>query len=167
MRLALFIVIVLGGCAEPGRPALHAIAASTAAPLPPLSYRLSSGPTWTSQSALGRVIVLDVWATYCKPCRHAIPKLNRIAAARPDVTVLGVSVDNEDAVVDAFLREVPASFPIARWTEHAAQSGPLAIRSLPTVLVVDRRGRIRLRVDAMPEADYDALPAVIDALRAE
>lgn len=160
------IVLLLTGCAGRERAVLSASAASGAAPLPALSYRLASGQSWTSESALGRVVVLEVWATYCQPCRKAFPKLNRIAAARADIVVVGVSVDDDDAAVSAFLREVPAEFPIARDPDHTVQTGPLAIQALPTVLVVDRRGRIRLRAE-MTEADYDALPAVIDTLRAE
>jgi thiol-disulfide isomerase/thioredoxin len=168
MRLLAFVAaIVVTGCAARGGGAPPVIAASRAAALPSLSYRLVSGPSWTSDAARGRVMVLDVWATYCKPCRKAFPKLGRLAATHPDVVVIGISVDDDDAVVDAFLHEVPAGFPIARDPEHTVQSGPLAIQALPTVLVVDRRGRIRFRADKMSESDYDVLPGVVDALLAE
>ena len=160
-------VMLVTGCSGHDPRVRSPVAAAHAAMLPPLSYRLTSGQPWTSQAALGHVMVLDVWATYCQPCRKAFPKLGRLAAAHPDVVVLGVSVDDDDAVVDAFLREVPAGFPIARDPQQSVQSGPLAIRALPTVLVVDRRGRVRFRVDEMAEADYDALPGVVDALEAE
>jgi thiol-disulfide isomerase/thioredoxin len=167
--LALVVAIVVtghAGCGGRGS-ALSVIAAPEAAALPSLSYRLASGPSWSSDAARGRVMVVDVWATYCQPCRKAFPKLGQLAATRPDVVVIGVSVDDDDAVVDAFLREVPAGFLIARDPEHSVQSGPLAIEVLPTVLVVDRRGRIRLRAEKMTEGDYDLLPGVVDALRAE
>jgi thiol-disulfide isomerase/thioredoxin len=165
--VAIAVVILVTSCGGPERRALSPIAASSASPLPSLSYRLLSGQPWVSQAALGRVIVLDIWATYCEPCRKSFPKLDRLASAHPDVVVIGVSIDDDDVAVDRFLREVPARFPIARASEQSVQSGPLAIRALPTVLVIDRRGRVRLRVDQMPEADYDALAGVVDALRAE
>lgn len=155
------------GCGGPAHRAPQPIPADAAAPLPPLEYRLQSGEPWTSQAALGRVIVLDVWATYCKPCRAAFPKLGRLAAAHPDAVVIGVSVDEDDAAVDAFLREVPAAFTIARDPAWTVQSGPLQISKLPTLLVVDRRGRIRLRRDLATEPDYDALPDLVAALVAE
>jgi thiol-disulfide isomerase/thioredoxin len=167
MRMLALVAAVVAGCAARGGGPPPVIAASKAAALPSLSYRLVSGPSWTSEAARGRVMVLDVWATYCKPCRKAFPKLGQLAASRPDVVVIGVSVDDDDAVVDAFLREVPAGFPIARDPGHSVQSGPLAIQVLPTVLVVDRRGRIRFRAEKMTEGDYDVLPGVVDALLAE
>jgi thiol-disulfide isomerase/thioredoxin len=165
--VAIAIVILVTGCGGPDRRALSPIAASRATPLPSLSYRLLSGQPWASQTALGRVIVLDIWATYCIPCRKSFPKLGQLASAHPDLVVIGVSVDDNDVAVEHFLRQVPAGFPIARDPKQSVQSGPLAIRALPTVLVVDRRGRIRLRVDQMSEADYDALAGIVDALSAE
>lgn len=164
---AIAVVILVTSCGGPDRRALSPIAASIASPLPSLSYRLLSGQPWTSHAALGRVIVLDIWATYCQPCRKSFPKLDRLASAHADVVVIGVSIDDDDVAVHRFLREVPARFPIARASEQSVQSGPLAIRVLPTVLVIDRRGRLRLRVDQMSEADYDALAGLVDALGAE
>jgi thiol-disulfide isomerase/thioredoxin len=165
--VAIAVVILITSCGGAHRRALSPIAASSASPLPSLSYRLLSGQPWVSQAALGRVIVLDIWATYCQPCRTSFPKLDRLASAHPDVVVIGISIDDDDVAVDRFLREVPARFPIARASEQSVQSGPLAIRVLPTVLVIDRRGRVRLRVDQMSEADYDALAGVVDALSTE
>ena len=161
------IVLAIAACGAPPRRAPEPIAAAAAAPLPPLEYRLRSGEPWTSSAALGRVIVLDVWATYCKPCRKAFPKLGRLAAAHPEAVVIGVSVDEDDAVVEAFLRAVPAGFAIARDPAQTVQSGPLAISKLPTLLVVDRRGRVRFRGEEMAESDYDVLPGLVAALLAE
>jgi len=144
-----------------------AIPAASAAPLPALEYKLRSGEPWTSSSARGRVLVLYFWATYCPPCRWSFPKLGRLAAANPDAAVVGVSVDEEDDVVEAFLRDVPAGFPIARDPTQTVQSGPLGIENLPTLLLVDRQGRVRYRREPMTEPDHDAIPAMLAALLAE
>jgi thiol-disulfide isomerase/thioredoxin len=159
-----FAIVLLVGCASAPRSPLPA---AQATPLPALSFRTTAGTTWTSDAARGQVIVLDVWATYCKPCRKAFPKLAALSANRPDLVVVGISVDEDDATVTQFLREVPAAFTIARDPTYTVQTGPLKVSALPTLLVVDRQGRIRLRIDKMVESDYDDLPAVVDALRAE
>ncbi len=135
--------------------------------LPDVTFRLMSGETWSSRAALGKVVVLDVWATYCKPCRKAFPKLGLLAASSPEVTVVGVSVDEEAAVVTQFLGEVPATFLIAHDPERTVEGSPLAIRKLPTVIVLDRRGRIRFRGEDMAEADYDALSGLVAKLLVE
>jgi thiol-disulfide isomerase/thioredoxin len=165
--LALAFALATSACGSPHGHAPTPIPAASAEPLPPLAYRLRSGEDWSSRAAAGRVLVLDVWATYCPPCRRAFPKLGRLAAAHPEAIVIGISVDEEDAVVETFLREVPVAFSIARDPEQTVQSGPLAIDKLPTLLLVDRRGRIRFRGEAMLEPDYDILPELVGALLAE
>jgi thiol-disulfide isomerase/thioredoxin len=167
LTVALAGSLTAAACGAPRPQAPELIPAASAAALPPLEYRLRSGEPWTARAALGRVLVLDVWATYCKPCRESFPKLGRLAAAYPEAVVIGLSVDEEDADVEAFLRKVPVAFPIARDPQATIQSGPLAIDKVPTVLVVDRRGRIRFRGDELAESDYDVLPAVVAALLAE
>ncbi len=159
--------IALAACAasQSSGPAL--VPAAAAPTLAPLELRLLAGEPWSSQAARGRVMVIDVWATYCKPCRGSFPKLNRLAADHPDVVVVGVSVDEDDAVVEAFLAEVPATFTIARDPELSVQDPPHTISRLPTVLVVDRAGRVRFRGDELPESSYDALPGLVEALLAE
>jgi thiol-disulfide isomerase/thioredoxin len=98
-----------------------------------------------------------VWASYCKPCAKAFPHLTAIDA-RADVAVVGISVDEDDAAVAAFLAAVPAGFAIARDRDLTVQDPPLAVTSLPTVLVVDRAGRIRWRKAETTEADYPPCP---------
>jgi thiol-disulfide isomerase/thioredoxin len=163
LRFALALLLAACGARPPRAPA----PAADAPMLPALSFRTTSATTWTSDGARGHVIVLDVWATYCKPCRKAFPKLSALSAGRPDLVVVGISVDEQDATVAQFLREVPASFTIARDPTSTVQTGPLKIAALPTVLVVDRQGRIRLRIDKVVESDYDDLHTIVDALRAE
>jgi thiol-disulfide isomerase/thioredoxin len=143
------------------------IPTDSAAPLPALEYKLRSGEPWKSSSTAGRVLVLYVWATYCPSCRKSFPKLGQLAAANPDVVVIGVSVDEEDDVVEAFLREVPAAFPIARDPTQTVQSGELGLEDLPTLFLVDRQGRVRLRREPMTEPDYAAIPGMLAALLAE
>jgi cytochrome c biogenesis protein CcmG/thiol:disulfide interchange protein DsbE len=149
------------------RPAPALIPAARAAPAPAIAVHLLSGEPWSASSAAGRVLVLDVWATYCAPCRKAFPKLGKLAAAYPDAVVVGLSVDEDDGVVRRFLAEVPAEFSIARDPALTVQSGPLALQSVPSLVVVDRRGRMRIRNEQPTDADYDALPAQVAALLAE
>lgn len=164
---ALALVILLASCGG----AAHAVEPQSPddqlAPLPDVSYRLISGETWSSRDARGRVVVLDVWATYCTPCRKAFPKLGRLAASSLEVTVIGISVDEDDAVVRRFLDEVPASFVIARDPKRTVEASPLSIRKLPTVIILDRRGRVRYRAEEMAETDYDALSGLVATLLRE
>ncbi len=141
--------------------------AATSQPVPELSFPLLGGTTWSSTTARGTIIVVDIWATYCKPCREAFPRLGRLAKAHPEIAVIGLSVDEEDEVVRRYLSEVPAAFSIARDRTLRVQQPPINVSALPTLIVVDKAGRVRFRRDDAKLADYDALPALIDQLAAE
>ncbi len=159
------IALALGCGAAPAPRSLAPTATSPA--LPDLRYPLLDGGTWASAEARGKLVVLDVWATYCKPCKDAFPRLGRLAEARPDVVVIGLSVDEDDDVVRRYLREVPAAFSIARDRDLSISRPPMNVAALPTLLVIDREGRVRLRRAEATNADYDALPALLDQLAAE
>ena len=165
VRAFAIVAVLLAACSA-SRPRPTLTPADQAAPLAALAYRLLDGDPWQPAAARGRVLVVDVWATYCKPCRKAFPRLNALAA-QPEVMVVGLSVDEDDATVRAFLSATPATFPIARDPEQTVSDPPLGIVTLPTVILIDREGRERLRLVVKDEADYDVLPALIEALRAE
>lgn len=119
----------------------------------------------TSQSLRGRVVLVNVWATWCLPCRVEMPLLeatwNRHQAA--GLVVLGASVDqgNPQAVRN-FTSERGISYPIAI-------VGPDVVRELggvrgyPTSILIGRDGRVRHRVTG-PIGPLSLEPAIRRAL---
>lgn len=103
------------------------------------------GEEFTLQSLQGQVVFLDIWASWCAPCKEEMPILDEIAKkyADKDVTILAVSIDadKEDAV--EFFEERDD------WTlrlAHDPQGGigdALELRKMPSSYVIDRSGRIR------------------------
>lgn len=169
MKIARVVALLaaLASCGAPAPHELQTVPRSEAQALPPVEYRLRGGGVWRSTAARGKVVVIDVWATYCKPCRKAFPRLDRIHALGSGVVVIGVSVDEDDAVVEAFLRETPAGFAIGRDPAETVKLAPLLLSQLPTVLVLDREGRVRFRGESLVEHDYDRLHELVAALIAE
>lgn len=158
MKWVAVLVFALGcAAASPARPTL----------LPDLAYPLLDGGAWKSSETRGKFVVLDVWATYCKPCKDAFPRLGRLVQTHPGVVVIGVSVDEDDEVVRRYLRDVPAAFPIARDRDLSISRAPMKVAELPTLIVIDRAGMVRLRRAEATIADYDGLPALLDRLAAE
>lgn len=169
MRTAVVLaaLVVVASCGTSAPRTLRPTPPADAPVLPALSYRLRGGGTWSSIDARGKIVVIDVWATYCKPCKKAFPKLDRIHALGSEVVLIGISVDEDDAVVETFLRETPASFAIGRDPEETVKLPPLSLTQLPTVLVLDRQGRVRYRGHPADESQYDALRAIVVTLLAE
>jgi peroxiredoxin len=93
----------------------------------------------------GQVIVLDFWATWCAPCRVAIPDLVELYERYRDrgLVVLGVSVDDPATRLEPFMRELHMSYPVligdGRYDLQEA-FGPLI--GFPTSFVITRDGKI-------------------------
>lgn len=116
-----------------------------------------SGDTVRSDELLGRVVVVNFWATWCPPCRLEMPSLQKLHERRggDGVVVLGFSIDaGGEAVVREFLRERAITYPVGMATaEHRRAFG--GIPGVPTTLLIDREGVVRHRV-----VGYFAAPAM-------
>ena len=117
-------------------------AAGAAAP----GFRLfdQSGTELSLAGFRGRVVVLNFWATWCKPCRREMPALDRIAReyAPRGVAVLGVAMDERGwAAVSPFLAQFPVSYPILLGNPRIARDYG-GLRTLPLTVFVRRDGRI-------------------------
>ena len=92
----------------------------------------------------GKVVVLDFWASWCAPCKHSVPLLNRVSARfAKQVVVYGI---NSEAIAPAWLGMVANSwgfrYPILRDPELQTQV-VYGVQALPTVVVIDREGFVR------------------------
>ena len=110
----------------------------------------------------GRIVLLNIWATWCPPCVKEIPALDRLVNALDgaDVVVIAVSIDRKgiDAVRKAF-----ADLGVQKLAPYIDRSGQ-ALRTvramgLPTSLVIDREGRELGRVVGAVAWDADATVA--------
>jgi cytochrome c biogenesis protein CcmG/thiol:disulfide interchange protein DsbE len=133
---ALWVLLALLGLAVVGR--LRAPALPERAPefaLPALDG------TWVRLAELrGRPVVLNFWATWCGPCRVEIPAFARLAARRPDVTVLGIAADGTPDELRAAAAELGASYPVLRGTPEVFAA--YGVTTYPTTVVLDAEGRV-------------------------
>ena len=90
----------------------------------------------------GKVIIVDFWATWCKPCRKSIPDFNRLKEEfGDDLFILGLSKDESPEDVKAFMKEIPINYPVAMATRKLEERFG-GILGLPTAFLIDRNGRI-------------------------
>ncbi|MGD2064334.1 MAG: TlpA disulfide reductase family protein [Nitrospirota bacterium] len=174
-----FLVVVLTmatapGCkssqdapGEAGNPLAGDVAigaTNTTIPAPSFSLSDLAGNRVELDQFKGKVLVIDFWATWCPPCREAIPEL--IAMKKKygpqGFDIVGISMDENPArVVPPFVEHYGINYPVvAANAEVASAFG--GIYGLPTTFVVDRHGNIAQRyigyVDAKVIArDVEAL----------
>lgn len=103
------------------------------------------GRTITADSLRGRVVFVNVWATWCPPCRAEMPALQQLANAyaADSVVVLGLSVDRGPARdVDAFLAQRGITYPVAIVGQDIVGAFG-GVRGYPTSFLIDRAGVVR------------------------
>ena len=141
------------------------------APPPDYAFKDAAGKTLKIADHKGQVVVVNLWATWCAPCKVEMPKLAKLQAAyagKP-VTVMAVSIDKPDAL-DAAKAFIAQQAPLAFYNDPEAKL-PWALKpgaaGMPTTVVYGRDGLERGRVSG--EADWDgaAAHALIDKALAE
>lgn len=133
-----------GDAARAPEPAEGALASYR--PLPPLEVTHLDGRPADLGEFHGRVVVLNLWATWCIPCRDEMPELQQMHAkyAADPFEVVGISIDEGDvALVEGFLEEFDITYP------NFLGDGPGLTQALelypgvPHTLLVDAEGLIR------------------------
>lgn len=143
-------------------------ASANAAPAPDFNLRNLRGERVNLKTLLAKgPVLLDFWATYCKPCIKAMPKLQKIHEkyGQSGLTVLGVNVDGPRGQnrVKPFLRARKVSFPIALDSDSAVMRR-MQVNVLPTTLLITPDGEITLRQVGYNSKNADVLLAAVEAL---
>jgi cytochrome c biogenesis protein CcmG/thiol:disulfide interchange protein DsbE len=111
----------------------------------------------------GHVVLLNFWATWCGPCRLEIPRFmewqQRYGAQ--GLQVLGVSIDDDQPPVDAYVRKTRLNYPVVMGD---AKLGTLygGVLGVPVTLLIDRKGIVRARFEG--ETDLKAMEAEVREL---
>lgn len=135
------------------------------ASVPEIQFQDGSGRARTLAEFRGKVVLLNLWATWCAPCREEMPSLDRLQTrlGGPDFEVVALSIDQQGVpAVRKFYDELGIK-ALQLYNDPSAQAGfKLATRGLPTTLIIDRTGReVGRRVGP---AEWDA-PKMVEELR--
>lgn len=136
-------------------------------PLPSLTVRDGTGKSFDLQTVRGRVILLNVWATWCPPCRQEMPSLDRLQAqlGSNEFEVMALSMDiGEDGgrLVRAFYKEVDIQRLAVYQDVQGGAISQLKAVGVPTTLLINRQGQEVGRMSGTAEWDS---PEIVAALR--
>ncbi len=151
----------LSAADAPEKFALHEVPK----PIPEIQFQDGEGRDLTLADFRGKVVLLNVWATWCVPCRHEMPTLDRLQAelGGPDFQVLALSIDRDGfEAVAKFYTEIGVKH-LAMYLDASGMAAPaLGAVGLPTSLLIDRDGREIGRL--VGPAEWDS-PEMITFLR--
>lgn len=88
----------------------------------------------------GRTVVLNFWATWCRPCLMEIPSFSEFATENPDVAVLGIALDGNAASLRDFSQKIEMTYPVLLGTDEIQST--YGVDSLPTTVTVAPDGKV-------------------------
>lgn len=130
----------------------------TPRPLPDIEFKDRDGKELRLSNFKGKVVLLNVWATWCPPCRREMPTLDKLQGelGGKDFEVMALSIDRAGVhAVEAFFMEIGVKHLRLYIDQSMAAMRKLAVVGLPTTLLIDREGREVWRYAGAAEWDSD------------
>ena len=140
---------------------LRLVPAKKPVPLPEVRFTDGEGRSLTLADFRGRIVLLNLWATWCTPCREEMPTLDRLQArfGGTDFEVVALSIDHDGiAAVRKFYQEIGIKHLRIYNDPTTDAAARLSVIGIPATLLIDREGREVGR--ALGPAEWDALEVV-------
>ncbi|QEY23954.1 TlpA disulfide reductase family protein [Neisseria animalis] len=172
VTFAALLVLAACGGSEPARTAQAASAPAapqTAAVQNALAAWDSNTPKSLDELA-APVRIVNLWATWCKPCRKEMPEMSEWYRSQPEgsVDMVGIALDSTDNI-GSFLKQTPVSYPIWRYTGNSSRPFMKAFGNdvgvLPFTLVEAPKCGYRQTITG--EVNAASLTAALKAARAQ
>jgi thiol-disulfide isomerase/thioredoxin len=156
----LALVYYTGGPQRPGAGLTPAMLAG--APASSFDVQRIDGSTDSLQNYRGKLVLVNLWATWCPPCREEMPALDKLYRQYRSrgFVVLGIDQGESAKVAAEYAHERGVSFPVLVDGEQE-YGRAYAAEGLPTSVLVDRSGRILKGVDG--EMSFEQMRTLVDA----
>jgi thiol-disulfide isomerase/thioredoxin len=140
------------------------IPASPPLPAPAISFTDLAGSTVSLSEFTGRIVLVNLWATWCEPCLREMPSLERVQLRLGDkIAVVAISEDRGGGKsVEPFIDKLGLKSVKIYLDPKSAMERAFKVRGLPTSFLIDREGRIFGRVEGA--ADWDT-PRLLEVLK--
>ena len=102
-----------------------------------------NGKTVKLSDFKGKAVLVDFWATWCPPCREAIPGIEKLHKkySGKGLVVLGISLDEGDwDSVKAFATEHGITYPVLKGTEEVASQ--FQVRTIPMLVIINKESKV-------------------------
>ena len=165
--LSCFTLLLFAGCTKS--------APSSSLSPEPIDFTLPRYPDkqpFSLASERGHVVMLDVWATWCDPCRESLPQYQALASkyAARGLRLYTLNVDNDAALpveIPKFIAETNLSLPILLDTDAKLAEALLKVKVMPTAVLIDRRGVVRHVHEGFESKSIAEVEGQLESLLAE
>jgi thiol-disulfide isomerase/thioredoxin len=97
--------------------------------------------------SIGKVAVVNVWASWCSPCRAEAPTLAALSKKYPEVSFIGILTRDNPATAEAFQRRFALPYPtLIDDSILIGFKGSLPANAIPSTVVIDKKGRVAARI---------------------
>ena len=161
--LATLLVIAFEGCALESRSHVDEGRSRYRAQVPVhFSLKDIEGRYVSNADYAGRVVLVDVWATWCRPCSESLPYYGELQRRYHDqgLRVVGVSVDEKSDHVRDFVRPYQLPFRVL-WDPEGTLAESAGLTSMPSMLLLGKNGEVLYRHDGFVPKDRDAIEAAV------
>lgn len=151
-----------------GDGSLVVIDQSQRQPAPDITGTTLDGKPFSLAALRGKITVLNVWASWCSPCRAEAPVLEKVWQEQQgkDVQFIGLDTRDSDTSALTFIKKFGITYPNVIDRDGALQlrfSGTLPPQAIPSTLVVDANGKVAAR--ALGKVSESTLLGMIEAAR--
>ena len=109
---------------------------------------------------------MNVWASWCSPCRAEAPALQELSVAHPGVQFVGILTRDNLVAAQAFVDRFGLTYPTITDDALLADfTGQLSVNAIPTTLLIDREGKVAARISG--EITYSTLDQLLKDLNTE
>ena len=172
---AILVIVVLTSCAGggssssqesfvSGNGSVTFIQSADRVEAPVLAGMTLSGTNYSN--SFGRVTVVNVWASWCAPCRAEIPTLIALSKKYHTVTFIGILTRDNPPTAEAFQRRFEIPYPtLIDDAILLGFKGSLAANAIPSTVVIDKNGKVAGRISG--EVTVASLSELIEKVSAE
>jgi thiol-disulfide isomerase/thioredoxin len=145
LGVALFFILQNGNTASASVQDFSAVPAEVDFAAPELNLEDLAGNPVSLTDHLGSVVLVNLWATWCPPCKEEMPTLQAFYEKYKDDGFVLIAIDQEETrdVVQPFVDEYGLTFPVWLDIDWLAQK-EFNTSNLPSSYVIDRKGQVRL-----------------------
>lgn len=125
----------------------------------------SAGGDVSIKNFKGQVVLVDFWASWCEPCKVALPQYNRLYQkySKKGLVVWGINEDDEKSDGKSFIQEHPVKFPTS-YDVGKKLAKKVGLKTMPTSFIIGKDGKVRHIHEGFREGDEADVEALIKKL---